>query len=307
MAMDFVGTIKEHPIAIGAGVVVLLLLMSGRKSAPSTTQSSGSADAYVLQSQKINSDTNIALSSINAKASVERARISSENFKATTAAQAALGSKNTDALITTFLGGLNASNVRNAADNQLTSSLNSQMLAAGTAAKSIDADVRKFETGAHVSMAGISADVQKMLMGKDIAVLNNNLQSMIAANTFALGNREIDVKNRQVDLSGKALDISRDEQSNKTRLAELGLNIANQADIRDSSNTLYGLETNRKSAEMMSANLPSILTAQQAIAQLQSDTEIRKTKLMTEPARKSADTNIFKTLLSGAAQIFSFF
>lgn len=267
-------------------------------------------DSYMLSSQKINSDTNIALSNINAKASVERSRISADRFKAGVDAQASMGAKNTDAIVSTFIGGLSASNMRNAVDNQLLSTMSGQMLTAGIASKNIDADVRKYEMGSHVQLQGISADLQKSLMGRDIAVLNNNLANMIASNEYDLGKRKIDVvresNERGSKLDEAALVTKSRENEGKLRLAEMGLNLGHQVSMHDMSNTLYGLTTERIGQEMTNTNLPTILAAQQAMAQSRNETQVRLTKLNTEAARKNADTNIFKTLVGGITSIFGF-
>lgn len=286
--------IKDHPLPILGGVVVLLFLMrsGGGASSSSAGVSAGNSDAYILQSQKINSDANIAVSNINANASVQRAKIASENFIAQTNAQASIAIKNSGDMVSAMLGAMSASNTRNTADNNLTLGLNSQYVTAGTAAKSIAADVQKYEMGSHVQIAGINADLQKAMMTKDIAVLNNNLATTLAGNNFTLEGRKIDV-------ASKALDV--------------GLKTSQG----DQSNTLYSLETQRKSVDYAAQNLPTILSSQQAIAaannasllalaQINSQTQIQNTKLNTEAARKKADTNIFNSLVGGITSIFGF-
>jgi len=129
--------IQEHPIATGAAVIGLIIFASMNSGG------GNSGAAITLQSQKIASDTNIALSSITANQSNTRAGYTADMYKTGVNASASLAvdeNKNLVDLYHTFM-----------AHDATVLGINKQ------------AEVAKYQTeaGATVALTQISADLQQ--------------------------------------------------------------------------------------------------------------------------------------------------
>lgn len=93
--MSIMETIKEHPVAIGGGLLLVFLVVSRMGSGPSN--GSSAAIAASLESQRIASGTNVSLSSFSADMVKSNNVALSEMWVAGIAAQADLARANTTA------------------------------------------------------------------------------------------------------------------------------------------------------------------------------------------------------------------
>ncbi|MDE2429504.1 MAG: hypothetical protein KGM99_12290 [Burkholderiales bacterium] len=207
--MDYIKVIKENPIPIALGVGVLLLIMMRGGSSNAAIQN-GYNPAVALQSQAIAANTDVQINGQNAqvtmanmqlqqKLSETRAAYASNVFQASTAASVAMNQTQ----------GVNTANFLQHLDNQNAVAANLNMGMANTmAGQSVafaglknNLDMLNVNANTQLSLAGIQANTQRYGMdtGKQVALAQLNSASQITNKSldykYAIDNRTIDSNN----------------------------------------------------------------------------------------------------------------